>query len=395
MMLARVLARASAEMAFLLAGVFGTRAADVGAMFTGKHHLPLSADSWVEVRSREEILATLDEQGRLDGMPFMPEMLRHCGKRLRVSKRAHKTCDTITYRGGRSVDAAVHLENVRCDGSAHGGCQAECLTFWKEAWLKPVDGPSETETRAAGCDEAQLRAATQRHEPGEDEPRFVCQATALLEASRALSPWDVRQYVEDFRSGNVQLATFARGLLYRVAEAVVHRSERLERRLHLSATVSRSLMRAYDGLQRVLPHGVPYPRRVGTVPPGERTPSETNGELRPGTWVRVKSYAEILATLDRDNKNRGLYFDAEHVPYCGRRMRVRSLVTRIIEEHSGRMLHFRTPGIILEGATCQGTFSDKRMFCPRAIYPYWRALWLTPLTAAEAERASQPTPLAS
>src|SRR4051794_26168577 len=36
---------------------------------------PLCADDWVQVRSREEILATLDENGQLDGMPFMPEML--------------------------------------------------------------------------------------------------------------------------------------------------------------------------------------------------------------------------------------------------------------------------------------------------------------------------------
>ena len=36
---------------------------------------------------------------------------------------------------------AVHLEE-RCDGQAHGGCQAGCLVYWKEAWLKrvPADG---------------------------------------------------------------------------------------------------------------------------------------------------------------------------------------------------------------------------------------------------------------
>ena len=35
-----------------------------------------NVDDWVEVRSKEEILATLDSKGQLDGMPFMPEMLR-------------------------------------------------------------------------------------------------------------------------------------------------------------------------------------------------------------------------------------------------------------------------------------------------------------------------------
>src|SRR5258705_198295 len=38
--------------------------------------------------------------------------------------------------------SAVHLDGVRCDGSAHGGCQAGCLMFWKDAWLKKADAPA-------------------------------------------------------------------------------------------------------------------------------------------------------------------------------------------------------------------------------------------------------------
>src|SRR5262245_45039589 len=44
------------------------------------------------VSSEAEILATLDERGAIDGLPFMPEMLAYCGKRLRVELRADKTC---------------------------------------------------------------------------------------------------------------------------------------------------------------------------------------------------------------------------------------------------------------------------------------------------------------
>jgi len=39
---------------------------------------------WVEVRSKEEILKTLDKRGLLGGMPFMPEMFEFCGRRMRV-----------------------------------------------------------------------------------------------------------------------------------------------------------------------------------------------------------------------------------------------------------------------------------------------------------------------
>src|SRR5260370_37493698 len=100
------------------------------------HKLNLRAGDIVEVRSPEEILATLDETGRLDAMPFMPEMLEFCGKRFRVYKRADKTCDNIKDWSLRRVQNAVHLTGVRCGGAAHGDCQASCLFFWREGLRK-------------------------------------------------------------------------------------------------------------------------------------------------------------------------------------------------------------------------------------------------------------------
>src|SRR5215510_10199973 len=93
----------------------------------------LSVGDWVEVCSKEEILKTLDSKGEIDGMPFMPEMFAFCGQKFQVSKRAHKTCDTVFPIRSRWVDDSVHLE-TRCDGQAHGGCQAGCLLFWKTQW---------------------------------------------------------------------------------------------------------------------------------------------------------------------------------------------------------------------------------------------------------------------
>ena len=100
--------------------------------------LNLRAGEWVEVRSADEILATLDDKQSVEALPFMPEMLRYCGSRFRVYKSAHKTADTIEQFSIRRMNRAVHLEELRCDGSAHGGCQAGCLLFWKESWLKRV-----------------------------------------------------------------------------------------------------------------------------------------------------------------------------------------------------------------------------------------------------------------
>jgi hypothetical protein len=166
-------------------------------MKTGK----LSAGDWVEVKSKEEILSTLDRDGKLDGMPFMPEMFEFCGRKMQVYKRAHKTCDTVYPIRGRWVNRTVHLE-TRCDGSAHGGCQASCLFFWKEAWLKPAGGgpqPADPASgTAAGCTEADVRTHAQTIDPADGKPVYSCQATCLPAATAHLDWWDLRQYVEDY-----------------------------------------------------------------------------------------------------------------------------------------------------------------------------------------------------
>jgi hypothetical protein len=364
-----------------------------------RRHLKLSATEWVEVRSEAEILATLDEHGCIDGMPFMPEMLRYCGKRLQVGKRAHKTCDTISYTGLRHITDAVHLENVRCDGEAHGGCDAGCMVFWKEAWLKRVDDepdrlqpPAADISQPVGCTAQQLNQATRAPDSPEsgNDVVYRCQATQVLDASTAVPSWDLHHLVEDYRSGNVEVATLVRGLAYRVSSVAINRTNKLGHKLGFRRELNKPLIALYDSVQHLFPNGVPFPRRQGTVPEGARTPAGAPQKLQAGEWVRVKSHQEILATLDHENKNRGLYFDAEHVPYCGKVMRVRSLVRQIVDERNGKMLRFKTPCVILEGAYCKAAYSEHRMFCPRAIFPYWRELWLDRVDAPAVEVGSAP-----
>jgi hypothetical protein len=102
--------------------------------------------------------------------------------------------------------------------------------------------------------------------------------------------------------------------------------------------------------------------------------------------------------LDGNNKNRGMYFDAESVPFCDRTYRVKARISRIIDEKTGKMLHFKSDSIMLEDVFCQSRYSYRRMFCPRAIYPYWREIWLErveePLGAhSPPDTASSPVPL--
>src|SRR5262249_42621492 len=54
--------------------------------------LDLKPGDLVRVRSASEVFSTLDASGTLDGMPFMPEMLKYCGRVLPVTRRADTTC---------------------------------------------------------------------------------------------------------------------------------------------------------------------------------------------------------------------------------------------------------------------------------------------------------------
>jgi hypothetical protein len=325
---------------------------------------------WVEVRSREEILATLDENGRLDGLPFMPEMFEFCGKRFTVFKRAHKTCDPPSGLRGRRMDSAVHLEGVRCSGEGHGGCQAACLMFWKNAWLKSANGPSQsaaasTPREAKGCSEAQVQAQTRRSgDPADVEPIYSCQSTELFQATQPLQWWDLRQYVEDYTSGNVSLSRMFASFVFFVWDFLATSG------LGLGA----GLRWTYDNFQK-LRGATPYPARIGTVPEGTKTPSVTLN-LQPGELVKVKRYDEILKTLDEHGHNRGMWFDPEMVPYCGGTYRVLRRVNSIINEKTGRMQHMKNSCIVLEDVACASCYAKYRKFCPRSIFAYWREIWL-------------------
>jgi hypothetical protein len=183
-----------------------------------------------------------------------------------------------------------------------------------------------------------------------------------------------------------------RGFVYRVGVFVIRRGERIGRRLGLGDALAKALIACYDGLQALIPDGVPFPRRTGSIPKGQPTPELRVDGFEPGSRVRVRPYREILETLNTENKTRGLYFDAEHVPYCGKEFRVRALVHRIIDEQTGYMLNFKTPSVMLDGVYCGGTYSDNRMFCPREINAFWRTIWLTPVEETQPAGAARPQP---
>jgi hypothetical protein len=339
--------------------------------------LNLKAGEWVEVRSREEILATLDKNSCLEDLPFMPEMFAFCGQRLRVYKRAHKTCDTVNDYKGRKMRNAVHLEGVRCDGQSHGGCEASCLIFWKTAWLRKLDQtdpnskPPEDAAREKmkgevwQCTEAEVLAATRKRAVDDGDSAYVCQATQVPAATEPLPWWEWRQYIEDYTSGNVGLGRIFKSFLYMAYHHGL---------VNLGIGIGPLLRWIYDRFQG-LRGGIPYPRRAGKLAAGTRTPT-TRLDLQPGEWVRVKSFDAIRATCDESNMNRGMKWDAELAPYCGGTYQVLKRVSKILNEKTGKMQEMKAPCIILDSVVCQARYSECRLFCPRSIYPYWREIWL-------------------
>jgi hypothetical protein len=345
------------------------------------HKLDLKAGEWVEVRTQAEILATLDQRGRLENLAFMPEMLQYCGRRYRVFKRADKTCEYTQGWSIRRMENSVHLEGLRCDGAGHDGCQAGCLIFWKEAWLKRAVGnfvPSESINRAVPptaplsglCTIENVQAATHSTDSN-GELIYSCQATDVPKFTSPMSFWDPRQHIRDLRSGNLNsgLAGDFRG--HRVLEFI----------LAFSRLVQATLIGFFNELQER--------RQSSRYPFIEGTAAKSAIEvlnLQPGEIVEVRSKDEIMATLDKTQKNRGLWFDSEMLPYCGGIYRVLRRVHRIVDEKTGKIVSMKNPCIVLEGVVCK---SDFHRLCPRAIYPFWRENWLKRASSAVVQAPDQ------
>lgn len=322
----------------------------------------LSAGDLVAVRTACEILTTLDQNGTLDGLPFMPEMLEFCGKRFRVLNRVVQATVDGAFLAGhnesfvrefRNNDVVI-LKSARCSGAEHDGCQRGCSIFWKEAWLEKIedgnkDAGLEAEPASAASNEFGSILKT-RTEPS----KYYCQSSEFLKATLHLST--VQRFKKCFSSvaaGNIS----AWGMVKRIFVWMWWKTHAKLIGQHVRGTK-------------------------------EKTPTEFLG-LQPGDMVEVKSLQEIVATLNRNGYNRGLHFSADQRPFCGRRYRVRNRADNFIAEGTGEMKHFRNT-VMLEDVLC-----DSACFafggCYRADLLYWREIWLRRIEAEPTLVAKGPT----
>jgi hypothetical protein len=292
----------------------------------------------VEVRSLPEILATLDERGCLDGLPFMPEMAAFCGHRVPVHRRLEKVWEYAHGTGMRRVHNAVLLQVLRCNGQSHGGCQAACQLIWKEAWLKR---PGTDSSGTLGAPRP-LDLGAHTHVTVEGGLRYICQMTEIQRASSRLEFRGLGHYWRDLKVGNLRLIPL-----------IVAFSVRLFNWTHWRLG------------------GAIWP--VVKPPDSGSSPHQDLG-LQPGQMVRVKSKHAIEATLNRNSRNRGLSFGEDMVSYCGGSYRVAARINRIVHEGTGELLLLKTPSILLEGVTAIGG----SILNPQNEFYFWREIWLDP-----------------
>lgn len=287
----------------------------------------------VVVRPVDEILATLDEKGTLGKLPFMPEMRDFCGRQFRVSRRAFKTC--VDDAEMRRLDDTVFLEDVRCDGEAHGGCDKACLIFWKEAWLRPAgDMDRQPATRESKINELDLFEFAKRGD------QFFCQSSEIVNASKPLPWWEPRQYALDLLHNRISIALWMKGMFIAFYNKVAH-----------------------------VTGGQSWRFVAG---PGTYNGARSDLNLQPGDLVRVKSVERIRETLDADGKHQHLLFAPSMTEFCGSVMRVQKRVERIVLEGSPRQRAIKDT-VLLDGATCDGVC---HRLCPRQSLLFWRECWL-------------------
>ncbi len=264
----------------------------------------------------------------------MPEMARYCGQTFKIYRRVSKTC--VEGYSFRRMSGTVLLEELRCDGALHEGCQRNCLYLWKDAWLEPAEHPAPGHQTPLPIE---ALPDWVKQLPTREGERFLCQSTELAGATQELSRWNLAPYFEEIRNGELSIRQF----------------------LGIFTDVLMDRVRVLLGRQ-------PAHTLTGT----QVGPSRGELNLKVDEWVEIKSAHEIELTLNAEGKNRGLSFGADMIDFTEGRYQVDFLVEKIILEETGKMIPLVNT-VALKGVACSGSCTKN---CPRNNTLYWREAWL-------------------
>ncbi|MEV6040249.1 hypothetical protein AB0L65_54705 [Nonomuraea sp. NPDC052116] len=96
----------------------------------------------VRIKSRDEIIATLNAKGFNRGLGFEEDMARSCGRVARVSARVERCIDEKTGEMLEMKNPCIALEGIICDGVYKSNCPRAFVPFWREIWLERISEPS-------------------------------------------------------------------------------------------------------------------------------------------------------------------------------------------------------------------------------------------------------------
>ena len=290
----------------------------------------------IRIRPLPEILATLDANASLDGMPFQPEMMKFCGGEARVFRCLDKIYDYGRTKHMRRLEGCVLLSNLRCDGSAHDGCGATCYLIWKTEWLQ--HSPRAEMAPVATIDAAHVPstvAASTRHGQA-----LRCQFTELHGCTTEYPSLSLGRDLIPLLCGNYSAKAWLLAMLTRI----------------------------FNGVQG-LRGGIRFP----PLPPVGEHLTKDSTALTVGERVAVLPLEQIARTLNSQGKNKGLWFDVEMVKHCGREYRVSARVQKIIDDATGEMRMMKTPCIVLDTVDSTG---EGLHFNAQHDPIFWRESWL-------------------
>jgi hypothetical protein len=97
----------------------------------------------VRVKSFEEIMGTLNDENKFQGLAFTPAtMSKYCGGTYTVLRRVGKIFDEKKWKLSKIMNV-IYLDSVYCDGAGGAekewdGCDRLCFIMWKEGWLERI-----------------------------------------------------------------------------------------------------------------------------------------------------------------------------------------------------------------------------------------------------------------
>jgi hypothetical protein len=92
----------------------------------------------VKVKTKQDIILTLDEENKLDGLLFMDQMFNYCNQE-------HRICKIVKHIYMKKMIAPTAplyiLHELRCDGTSESfsqRCDRTCNLVWHESWLEEI-----------------------------------------------------------------------------------------------------------------------------------------------------------------------------------------------------------------------------------------------------------------